>query len=200
MLRILLIRHGTNDSLGRVLYGRTPGVHLNQEGRAQAHTVAERLRERYRLNEIISSPLERTFETADVIATVLGTPVATDDGLLEIDFGSWTGKSFEGLNTDENWQRYNESRSTAHPPGGESLTDVQTRSWQTCERTMRRFRSEASATVAFVSHGDVIRSLLLLLLGMPLDFIHRLEIAPASVSEVELGGGYPRVINVNQVF
>jgi broad specificity phosphatase PhoE len=200
MIRILLIRHGSTDPLGRVLYGRMPGVHLNAEGRRQAEAVAQTLKQRYALSEVVSSPMERTRETAQFLADAQGLDIITEEEINEIDFGSWMGKSFEELQGSEDWTRYNESRSTAWPPGGESMMEVQARGWRALARIAERYLHESNVTVAAVSHGDVVRALLLLLLGMPIDHIHRLEVAPASVSEVLLGRGEPRVINVNQVF
>lgn len=196
-MRILLIRHGNTDLLGRVLYGRMPGVHLNAEGREQARAVAEDLARRYRLAEVISSPLERALETAEFIATAQALNISTDEGFNEIDFGSWMGKSFQELFGTEHWKTYNKSRSIACPPGGEFLMQVQSRAWSSMEKIVAR-HAAADATIAVVTHGDVIRALLLLLLGMPIDHIHRLEAAPASVSEVSLGTGNPRVVSVNR--
>lgn len=80
------------------------------------------------------------------------------------------------------------------------MTEVQTRAWSTVERIVARYRHTEDATIAVVSHGDVVRALLILLLGMPLDYIHRIEVAPASLSEVSLGPAHPRVLTINQIF
>ena len=87
--------------------------------------------------------------------------------------------------------------SLTRAPRGESLLEVQARAWKSLEDIQARHQDE---TVAAITHGDVIRSLLLLLLGMPLDHILRLEVGPASVSEIALGGGDPLVRSVNQIF
>jgi broad specificity phosphatase PhoE len=88
MIRILLIRHGTTDLLGRVLYGRMPGVHLNSAGVAQAHSLAQGLQARHQLTDVISSPMERALETAQPIAERQGLAVSADEAFTEIDFGS----------------------------------------------------------------------------------------------------------------
>ncbi len=199
MTRILLIRHGNTDLLGRVLYGRMPGVHLSAEGCRQAQALAQALKNRYRLAAVVSSPLERALETARFIADAQALEVSTDEGILEIDFGSWMGKPFTELADLQDWTRYNQCRSTSSAPGGELMLQVQTRAWASLQKIVDRYRQE-EATVAVVTHGDVVRALLLLLLGMPIDHIHRLEVAPASVSEVLLDSGHPRVLTVNQVF
>jgi probable phosphoglycerate mutase len=200
MIRILLIRHGSTDPLGRVLYGRMPAIHLNAEGRRQSESVAQTLKQRYRLSEVISSPMERTYETAQFIAGAQDLGITTEEEINEIDFGLWMGMSFEELREREDWRRYNESRSMAWPPGGESMMQVQARASRAVASIVERYRRQGEVTVATVSHGDVVRALLLLMLGMAIDHIHRLEIAPASVSEVLVGGGEPRVVNVNQIF
>jgi broad specificity phosphatase PhoE len=198
-MRILLIRHGNTDLLGRVLYGRMPGVHLNGEGCGQAQALGEALKARYRLDEVISSPLERALETASFIARPQALEISVDEGFNEIDFGSWMGKSFAELFETPEWKTYNRFRSTACPPGGEFLMQVQIRAWSSIESILVRYKTE-DAVIAVVTHGDVIRALLLLFLGMPNDHIHRLEASPASVSEIVLGMGHPRVLTVNQIF
>ena len=199
-MRILLIRHGNTDLLGRVLYGRMPGVHLNAQGCKQAELLARNLTERYRIDEVISSPMERAIETARFIADRQGLDVSIDEGMNEVDCGSWMGKSFSELLESEEWKGYNKLRSTSRAPEGEFVMEVQTRAWGVLERILARYRDVKDATAAIVSHGDVIRALLVLLLGMPADHIHRLEVAPASVSEVVVGIGHPRVLMINQVF
>jgi broad specificity phosphatase PhoE len=200
MIRILLVRHGATEPLGRVLYGRMPGVSLNAEGRKQSESAGQMIKQRYSLREVVSSPMERTVETAQFIAGAQRLNITTDNELNEIDFGNWIGKSFEELEHLEEWRRYNASRSTMWPPGGESMMEVQARASRAVAKIVRRYRGEPEVSIAAVSHGDVVRALLLLFLGMPLDHIHRLEIAPASVSEVVLDSGEPRVVNVNQIF
>jgi broad specificity phosphatase PhoE len=200
MIRILLIRHGNTDPLGRVLYGRMPGVHLNAEGRRQAEAMAQTLKQRYTLSEVVSSPMERTRETAQFVADAQGLNITTEEEINEIDFGLWMGKSFEELTDREDWKRYNESRSTAWPPGGECMMEVQARGSRAMAKIVARYQHQEDVTVAAVSHGDVVRALLLLVLGMPIDHIHRLEVAPGSLSEVLLGSGEPRVVHVNQIF
>ncbi len=195
MTRILLIRHGSTDLMGRVLYGRMPGIRLNEQGRREAQITGDFLRSRYKLDALVSSPLERALETARWIGDPQGLSVTTEEGLNELQFGDWEGKPFADLNGCEEWRHFNRLRSITRAPGGESLTDVQQRAW----RSLSGIQVEhPDATVAAVTHGDVIRCLLMLSLGMPLDYILRLEIAPASVSEILLGEGDPLVRSVNE--
>lgn len=200
MTRILLIRHGHTELLGRVLYGRMPGVHLSERGTQEIARLASALRERYKIDQIVSSPMDRAKETAEAIAAAQDQSVVLDEDLQEIDFGEWMGKPFSDLTNDEQWKSYNRNRSLSHPPGGEYMVEVQLRAWKALERIIARSRPQAEMTVAVISHGDVVRALLMLFLGIPLDHIHRLEVWTASVSEVILGHAYPQVITMNQTF
>lgn len=200
MIRILLIRHGNTDLSGIVLYGRMPNVHLNAEGLRQAQKLGQALKVHYRLSEVISSPLERALETAQSIATPQDLGVSLDEALTEIDFGSWMGKSFSDLRGSDHWTRYNQFRSITAPPDGESMMAVQARSWQVIERIMMRYSDVPDAAVAVVTHGDVIRSLLVLLLGMSPDHLHRIEIAPASITEISVSAREPVVTSMNRRF
>ena len=199
MIRILLIRHATNDLLGRVLYGRTPGVHLNQEGLRQAQSLAQALGRRYLLTEVISSPLDRAIETARPIAEMQKLHLTIDDEITEIDVGSWIGESFTDLNESLEWRDFNRHRSTSWPPGGESMMEVQARGWRCLKRVQVKYRDQ-DATVAIVTHGDIVRCLLMLLLGMPIDFIHRLEVSPASLSEIQITEHFLTICSINQTF
>ena|ERR1700728_1540067 len=200
MIRILLIRHGATDLLGRVLYGRMPGVHLNAAGLAQAQALAHGLRARYRLTEVISSPMERALETARPIAEAQQLAVSQEGAFTEIDFGSWMGKPFSELHDEELWKRYYRFRATTRPPGGESMMDVQSRAWDGIERILERNLHAREASIAIVTHGDVIRALLLLVLGMSIDHIQRIEAAPASVSEILIDRSELRVRTINETF
>ncbi len=198
MIRILLIRHGSTDLSGRVLYGRTSGIHLNDEGFRQAEVLAETLKAGYELDAVLSSPLERALETARPIAELQRRPIRVEEGIIEADFGEWVGKSFDELHEIDAWRAFNRQRSTSCPPGGESMMEIQARAWRTIQAVAADY--EPGATIAMVTHGDVIRCLLVLLLGVSIDHIHRLEIAPCSVSEVAVGEHDPLIRHVNQIF
>ncbi|HEX4165150.1 MAG TPA: histidine phosphatase family protein [Bryobacteraceae bacterium] len=198
MNRILLIRHGNTDLSGRVLYGRTPGIHLNVEGLRQASRLSAALKQRHQLRSVISSPLERAVETAQLLSAAYGLPITIDEGLTEIDFGTWVGRSFAELNESEYWKAFNRKRSLSWPPDGETMTEVQARAWRAIHAISTKLPPDSN--VALVTHGDVIRSVLVLLLGIPIDHIHRLDIAPGSVSEFLITGHDPIVTAVNQIF
>jgi broad specificity phosphatase PhoE len=178
------------------LCGRLPGIPLDAEGQRQSEAVARRLQAEQKLHAVYSSPLQRAAETAATIASAQNLTVTADDRLTEMEFGEWTGLTFQDLRHREDWQHYNRNRSLSSAPGGESLIEVQARAWKLLSEITARHDDE---TVAAVTHADVIRALVVLFLGMPLDQLLRLEIAPASITEVMLGADYPVVMGLNKV-
>jgi probable phosphoglycerate mutase len=191
---IFLIRHGSHDRLDHTLCGRMDGVHLSEEGRREAEVLAERFRNEA-LAALYSSPLARTAETATPIAEAAGFDVRPDDDLLEIDFGEWTGKSFDALHDDPAWRLWNQARSLARPPGGETMLEVQAR----LRRWLDRVRTQhPDARVAAVTHADVIKALVAHVLGFSLDQHDRLEVSPASVSVLVAGDWGAKVLSLNE--
>jgi probable phosphoglycerate mutase len=193
MTTLLLIRHGLTDDVDRVLSGRAAGVRLNDEGRRQAAALAERLRD-VTLDAILTGPLERARDTAEALAARRSVRVQTIEALQEFDVGQWTGRTFASMEANPTWRLFNDVRSTTTAPGGELMLAVQMRIVSTLLDLAERY---PNGNVAVISHGDVIRAALLYFLGMPVDFLHRLEISPCRVTVVEVGGGAPRVRQVN---
>jgi len=195
MTTLLLVRHAAHDWLGHRVAGRMPGVALNDSGTRQAGELIARLQHRP-AQVIYASPLQRAQETAAPLAQSLGLTVVTDEALAEIDFGQWTGLTFEQLqrNDGERWRIWCEHKSVATPPGGEPFAEVQRRIMARLEHLRRLHPSE---TVLVFSHGDVIKAAIAGFLGLPLDHVDRFEIAPASVSIVETGTDRYQVKLVN---
>jgi len=195
MTRFLLIRHGMTDLVDKAVAGWAPGVHLNDEGRAQAAKLAERLAGA-EVKAIYSSPLERARETAEPVSRKFGLEVQVVEEVGEIVFGGWTGRELSDLNEDPLWRRFNSLRSLTRAPGGEIQLETQARMIAALERLRERHPGQ---TVAVVSHGDVIKSAIAYYAGIPLDLFHRIEISAASVSVVEVGEHAPRIICVNRI-
>ncbi len=192
-MRVLLIRHAHNPSIDRYLAGRAPYLHLDDRGREQVARLAEALRP-VPLAAVISSPLERALETAAPIAATHGLTVTTRRDIVEYDCGAWTGSTFEQLGADPSWRSFNAARSLTAAPNGELMLTVQQRIVSALLDLRREY---GSATIALVSHGDVIRAAIMYFLGIPIDFVHRFDVAPASVSVVDLDDVAVRVVQVN---
>ena len=193
MTTVLLIRHGMTDAVGQRIVGWTPGVLLNTEGMRQVEVLTRELRS-VKLDAVVSSPLERAAMTAQAIAASHGLEVIHRDGLGEVRFGEWTGKTLKELEQDERWRRWNAIRSCGRAPGGESMLDTQRRMFDelTCVH-----QNYTDATVALVSHADAIRALLVYVLGMSMDVFLRLRIDPASVSIIRMSEWSLEVAGVN---
>jgi probable phosphoglycerate mutase len=197
---VLLVRHGRTPTTGQVLPGRAAGLHLSDVGRAQADAVAERIG---RLAEgsaahgpiaVYASPLERTTETARPIARCLGLRVRADQGLLECDFGRWTGAKLADLAKKPEWATVQRNPSGFRFPSGESFLEMQTRMTSALARLVERHRGE---TVVAVSHADPIKAVVAQAAGTPLDLFQRLMVAPCSVSALAYTGAGPYVLTVN---
>ena len=188
-----LLRHGEPAIFGR-LNGRLPGVGLSEKGRAEAATQAGRLAGE-KIEAIYSSPLQRTRETAEIVAERLGLPIRYREDVIEIDYGEWTGLTFDQIRQDERWQMWSRSRSIAAVPGGEGWRQVQERVVGALF-DLRQTHPEGSVVV--VGHGDVIRAALLFALGMPLDFYSRIEVGLASISTIQIDSSGIRVLAVNE--
>ena len=182
MTTVHLVRHAEHALLGRTLAGRMPGVGLNDAGRAQAARLAG-----LRVDAVVSSPQQRARETA----AAFGMPVQVDPTWDELDFGAWSGMDFSLLDSDPGWHLWNTARSIAPTPGGETMLAVQARAVAGLA-TLRAYES-----VVVVSHLDVLRAVVAHVLGMPLDFVFRLDLAPASRSMVTLWDGGARVDGLN---
>ena len=188
------LRHGEHGLLGKVLAGRMPGVGMTERGRAEIASQAERLA-REKIAAIYASPLQRTRETAEIVSARLSLSIEFRDDLLELDFGEWTGATFDAIRADPRWQTWSTQRSLAAIPGGESMRAVQQRIVAAMIELNERHLHE---TIVLASHGDVIRAALLYALGMPLDFYNRIEIGQGSISTIQIHPGGIRVLAVSE--
>lgn len=193
MTTFYLIRHASNDTIGKSIAGRMPGLSLNRTGQREADKLAARLGKK-QIDLIFSSPLERAVETAVPLAKRLGLDIQISDALNEIDFGPWTRQTFEQLAELPGWQCWNSFRSGTRVPGGETMLEAQTR---IVTEILRLGAEYPEQSLALFSHGDMIRAALAYFLGVPLDLFQRIEVAPASVSILLLSEYEPRVVCVN---
>lgn len=195
MTEIYLIRHGENDFVGKRLAGLLPGVHLNARGVQQAQALAEQLAP-LRLKAVYASPLERAAETAAPIAKRQGLPVGTRPGLLEVDIGSWQGKTLKSLQKRKLWRDVQLAPSRTRFPEGESFVEAQSRVVREIE-AIRSMHPAPKDVVVCVSHADVIKLAVAHYIGLPLDLFQRLAVAPASISVLAFHGSMVRLVRLN---
>jgi len=197
MTTILLIRHAVNDFVktGK-LAGWTPGVHLNDEGKAQAEALGKRLADAP-IKHLYASPLERTMETAQAIqAHHPQLQIKINEQIGEVRYGDWEGQSIAALNGRKMWQVVQQYPSRAVFPNGEAMRDVQIRAVKAIEELVIAHPREM---VAVVSHADLIKMVLAHYLGMHLDQFQRLVVSPASISVLDLGHSRPYVASMNDM-
>ena len=199
MAVFLLVRHGLNDMVGVKLAGRLPGVHLNGVGKGQARRLAAEMAV-LPIKAVISSPLERAQETAEPIARIHNLPVEINEGLLEIDFGTWQGKSIKQLRRRKLWKDVQDHPSMFCFPEGETFTKAQSRITSTLQALSQTYTEKD--IVVCVGHSDAIRLAVAFFLEMPLDAFQRLRIDPASVTTLYLNDGkaYFGAINAGRNF
>ena len=190
-----LIRHGSNDYLGRALAGRLPAVHLNEQGKQEAENLAATLATQG-IQRIISSPLERALETANPLANHLGLNIEVSREILEIDFGDWTGQTMRELESSPAWSHFNSYRSGSRIPNGETMLEAQSRMVAFIEALRCSAKNE---TIALFSHGDPIKSVFAYYLGVPLDLFTRIEISPGSYSILRLEDWAPQILAINRL-
>jgi probable phosphoglycerate mutase len=194
MARLLLVRHAPTAETGKKLTGRLPGVSLGESGLEIAKRTAERMAS-IELTAIYSSPIERTWETAVAIAAHHRAQPIAHDGLLEVDYGDWSGRSLGQLAKLAAWKVVQMTPSRMTFPNGESLVAAQARAVASCEEIARKHRR---GTVALVTHADVIKAAVSHFLGQPLDLFQRIGVAPASVTVIDLPRqGPPTVVATN---
>jgi broad specificity phosphatase PhoE len=195
MTTFLLVRHAAHDLLGKVLAGRAPGVHLNTQGKLEAKLLADRLA-KLPIRAIYTGPLERAQETAAPLSSHLMLQISPTPAFDEVDFGVWTSLSFAVLEQRSDWKQWNQFRNRATPPDGESIQRVQDRAIKELQLLTRSYPSE---TVAIVTHGEVIKTMLMHFLGLSSEFHWRLDISPGSLSILTLNNGEPQVKSVNDM-
>jgi len=190
---ICYVRHGSTPTTGKVLPGRARGLHLSDAGRTEALDTATRFAG-VRVAALYSSPLERARETAAPIARQTGLGIIIDRGLVECDFGEWTGAELGRLAKLPEWRSVQRYPSGWRFPGGESFVELEARLAETADRYRSKHPGEV---IVAVSHADCIKAALASALGVPLDLFQRIVVGTCSTSVVAYGSGGPLVLAMN---
>ena len=156
--------------------------------------MAGRIARLPRVVAVYSSPLERAQETAIPIAVASRLPVTVEPGLLECDYGEWTGLALKNLHRKPEWKVVQRYPSGFRFPGGESFTEMQARMTGTLARLVA---AHPGATLVAVSHADPIKTAIAHAIGTHLDFFQRIAVFTASVTAIAYGPSGPTVLAVN---
>ncbi|MGB3372055.1 MAG: histidine phosphatase family protein [Rhodococcus sp. (in: high G+C Gram-positive bacteria)] len=198
-MTVILLRHGrsTSNTAG-TLAGRSLGVELDDKGREQAAHVADRLGS-LPIEEVVRSPLQRCEQTVLPLSERRGLTPVVDDRLVEVDYGSWTGRTIKELLAEPLWKVVQQHPSAAVFPGGEGLAAVQARAVSAVREHDARLAEEYGRDVLWVacSHGDVIKSIVADAVGCHLDSFQRIVADPASISVIRYTTTRPFVVRTN---
>ncbi len=206
MPTLLLVRHGrsTANTAG-ILAGWTPGVDLDETGRAQAAGLVDRLAG-LPLVRAVSSPLERCRQTlAPLLAARpdLGGPAADqpdlDERFGECHYGDWTGRPLSELAQEPLWRTVQDHASAAAFPGGESMRALSHRTVAAAREWDEKIAAEHGPDAVWIacSHGDVIKAVVADALGLHLDHFQRINIEPCSVTAIRYTPQRPFVLRMS---
>lgn len=194
--RLMLLRHGQTELSVQRRYSGRGNPELTDLGTRQADAAARYLGQQGGIDAVVSSPLQRAYDTAAASATALGLDVTVDDDLIETDFGEWEGLTFrEASERDPELHRKWLGDTAVPPPRGESFDDVAARVRAAQQRIVDR---HAGQTVLVVSHVTPIKTLLRLALDAGPAMLYRLHLDLASLSIAEFypdGAASVRLVN-----
>lgn len=194
MGRVLLVRHAPTPETGKKLTGRLAGVSLDDSGVEIARRTAANLAT-VKLKALYASPIERTWETAVEIGMPHALEPVREDGVIEIDYGDWSGRTLKSLYPLKAWRTVQATPSRMTFPNGENLADAQRRAVAAIDRLAA---AHPKHTIAVVTHADVIKAVVAHHLGTPLDLFQRIGVSPASVTVIDFPKqGAPMVTAVN---
>ncbi|HKA89572.1 MAG TPA: histidine phosphatase family protein [Haliangiales bacterium] len=193
---VYLVRHGVTDwhRDRRVLGQRDVG--LNSHGVAQAHAATRALAE-LPITEVVSSPMLRAMQTAEVVAAQFGTGVARDPRLTDFRVGAWEGMPYDEVAASPEYQRFVADPLSERIPGGEDLVQVRDRAVGAVEQALRD--APAGESIVIVTHAGIVRVILAHFLGSHLANYHRVRVSPGSISIMSFRDdrSLPRVLAVN---
>lgn len=195
---LLLIRHGrTEANATGILAGRTPGVVLDEVGKAATESLARRLAD-VKVAQVVASPLERTRETASILFKE-DQRIALEDRFLECDYGDWQGAKLSELAVHELWPIVQQRPDEMIFPNGESMNDMSARASTAAREWDAKLTSEHGDKVVWVavSHGDIIKAICADAMGLPLRKFQSLMIEPASVSVIQYSDSGSAVSKLN---
>ncbi|HJR44442.1 MAG TPA: MSMEG_4193 family putative phosphomutase [Actinomycetota bacterium] len=193
MTTIYLVRHAVTSHTGHKLTGWMEGVHLTEEGREQAERTAALLAE-VPFKAVYSSPIDRTIETARIVALPHKLDVKINDQIGEVRYGKWTNRSLKALVRTKMWATLQRWPSSVRFPEGETLREVQARAVEGIEQLREMHPRDP---ICVVSHGDTIKLIVAHYLGVHIDLFQRIFIGPASVSVLNVSPYGPQILSLN---
>lgn len=170
-------------------------VPLNPRGHAQAQRLAAVLQSRP-LAALLSSPVARAMETAEILSTALQVPITVEQGVTEIGVGEWEGLFWKDVADEIVKKNWYDNPYEMRFPGGETLQETQIRAVAAVQDALAR---RAADPVLFVSHADVIRAVVAHFLGLNLQGVRQIRIDNGSLTAFEVNGSLADLLFLNYV-
>ena len=193
---VLLMRHGETpwNREGRVM-GRTP-IDLDEAGRRQVESAIP-LARALAPDLIVSSPLARARQSAEIIAGGIGiAQIIEDPRISEVEYGRWEGMIYEDLINDAHYLKYRDRPLDEPTPGGETTYQVQARGVDAVHHTLA---ANPGRRVLFVSHGDIIRTIVCHFMNLELQNFRRIRVDNATFSGIQVSGDFAEIKFLNLV-
>ena len=192
-----MLRHGQTELSVERRYSGRGNPALTELGRRQAEAAARYLAQRGGIAAVLSSPLQRAYDTAATAAKALGLDVTVDDDLIETDFGAWEGLTFAEAAATRS--RATSSLAARHQCRRRRAVKASTMCWRGCAGHVTGSSTRhQGATVLVVSHVTPIKTLLRLALDAGPGILYRLHLDLASLSIAEFysdGASSVRLVN-----
>lgn len=197
MTKLIFIRHGQSEANAAKVFAGHTDAPLSELGQKQAECTAEFVINKYNVDAVYSSDLQRAFNTAKAVADRLGLEVIPEKGMREIYAGDWENKKWEPLvETSEDFRHWRTDIGSACPTNGESVEKLYERVYKTVCQIAEQNEGK---TVVIATHATPVRVLEVRISGRGLSFMKNIPwVTNASVSEIDYQDGRLYAVNVCQ--
>jgi probable phosphomutase (TIGR03848 family) len=195
MTTFLLLRHAHSvANKAGILAGQLEGIGLSKDGIAQVNKLTSSF-ENLKIDRIISSPMQRCLETVEGIARSKRKRISIDERLIEMNYGSWSGKKLSKLSRMKEWKVIQTKPSAFRFPQGESFKELEERIESLLKDLSRKYPKE---TILIITHGDIVKIAASLTVGSGLNNFQKFAIDPCSLTTLSWGSKARMLLTFNQ--
>jgi len=195
MTTFLLLRHAHSvANKAGILAGQLEGIGLSKDGIAQVNKLTSSF-ENLKIDRIISSPMQRCLETVEGIARSKRKRISIDERLIEMNYGSWSGKKLSKLSRMKEWKVIQTKPSAFRFPQGESFKELEERIESLLKDLSRKYPKE---TILIITHGDIVKIAASLTVGSGLNNFQKFAVDPSSLTTLSWGSKARMLLTFNQ--
>ena len=195
MTTFLLLRHAHSvANKAGILAGQLEGIGLSKDGIAQVKKLTSSF-ENLKIDRIISSPMQRCLETVEGIARSKRKRISIDKRLIEMNYGSWSGKKLSKLSRMKEWKVIQTKPSAFRFPQGESFKELEERIESLLKDLSRKYPKE---TILIITHGDIVKIAASLTVGSGLNNFQKFAVDPCSLTTLSWGSKARMLLTFNQ--